>query len=110
MPRWSPVLNSRAIAPMEARLVDALPEGEGWQFEPKWDGFRCLAFRDGERVELVAKSGILLRPSGFGGQARRAALSRIRLRSPSYGGQEGRERTGDRAGFCGGGGDGGGVG
>lgn len=44
-------------APMEAKLVDALPTGEGWQFEPKWDGFRCLAFRNGEEVELRAKSG-----------------------------------------------------
>src|SRR4051812_33334438 len=52
-----PALDPRAIAPMEARLVDALPEGKGWQFEPKWDGFRCLAFRDGERVDLIAKSG-----------------------------------------------------
>src|SRR5712671_823978 len=43
--------------PMEARLVDELPDGEGWQFEPKWDGFRCLAFRDGDAVELRAKSG-----------------------------------------------------
>jgi len=42
---------------MEAKRVDALPEGDGWQYEPKWDGFRCLAFRDGERVELRAKSG-----------------------------------------------------
>jgi ATP-dependent DNA ligase len=42
---------------MEARIVDALPEGEGWQFEPKWDGFRCLAFRDGDTVALQAKSG-----------------------------------------------------
>lgn len=44
-------------SPMEARLVDALPEGVGWQFEPKWDGFRCLAFRNEETVELRAKSG-----------------------------------------------------
>jgi ATP-dependent DNA ligase len=43
--------------PMEARLVDALPDEDGWQFEPKWDGFRCLAFRDGDEVELRAKSG-----------------------------------------------------
>jgi ATP-dependent DNA ligase len=43
--------------PMEARLVDELPDGDGWQFEPKWDGFRCLAFRDGDAVELRAKSG-----------------------------------------------------
>ena len=43
--------------PMEAKLATAIPEGEGWQFEPKWDGFRCLAFRDGEAVELMSKSG-----------------------------------------------------
>jgi ATP-dependent DNA ligase len=43
--------------PMEARLTDEIPSGEGWQFEPKWDGFRCLAFRDGAAVELQSKSG-----------------------------------------------------
>src|SRR5437764_8796740 len=43
--------------PMEAKLVESIPEGEGWQYEPKWDGFRCLAFRDGERIELRSKSG-----------------------------------------------------
>jgi ATP-dependent DNA ligase len=42
---------------MEARLVDELPEEPGWQFEPKWDGFRCLAFREGDEVDLRAKSG-----------------------------------------------------
>jgi ATP-dependent DNA ligase len=45
------------IAPMEARLVDALPSGPGWAYEPKWDGFRCLCFRDGNQVSLVSKSG-----------------------------------------------------
>jgi ATP-dependent DNA ligase len=45
------------ILPMEARLVEALPEEPGWQFEPKWDGFRCLAFRSGDEVQLFAKSG-----------------------------------------------------
>ncbi|MBV8937616.1 MAG: ATP-dependent DNA ligase, partial [Alphaproteobacteria bacterium] len=45
------------LPPMEARLVDELPEDPGWQFEPKWDGFRCLAFRAGDEVELRAKSG-----------------------------------------------------
>ena len=34
---------------MEARLAAELPEGDGWQYEPKWDGFRCLACRDGTR-------------------------------------------------------------
>jgi ATP-dependent DNA ligase len=42
---------------MEAKLVDRLPSGSGWQFEPKWDGFRCLVFRDGKNVQLQAKSG-----------------------------------------------------
>ena len=44
-------------APMETKSVDALPSGEGWQFEPKWDGFRCLVFKAGEDVDLRAKSG-----------------------------------------------------
>ena len=44
-------------APMEARAVSELPEGDKWQYEPKWDGFRCLAFRDGKDVELRSKSG-----------------------------------------------------
>src|SRR5207237_7664170 len=43
--------------PMEARPVHDLPEGEHWRYEPKWDGFRCLAFRDGQNVELRSKSG-----------------------------------------------------
>jgi ATP-dependent DNA ligase len=43
--------------PMEAKSVDDLPRGSHWQFEPKWDGFRCLAFRAGENVDLRAKSG-----------------------------------------------------
>ncbi|MDB5712692.1 MAG: ligD [Sphingomonadales bacterium] len=47
----------KTFAPMEAKLVDALPTGDGWQFEPKWDGFRCLAFRDGKDVDLISKSG-----------------------------------------------------
>jgi len=43
--------------PMEARPVAILPTGDVWRYEPKWDGFRCLAFRDGESVELRSKSG-----------------------------------------------------
>jgi ATP-dependent DNA ligase len=42
---------------MEARLVAELPNEPGWQFEPKWDGFRCLAYRSGKEVDLRAKSG-----------------------------------------------------
>jgi ATP-dependent DNA ligase len=43
--------------PMEALLAEQLPEGDQWQFEPKWDGFRCLARRDGARVEMTSRSG-----------------------------------------------------
>ena len=45
------------VQPMEARSVERLPSEPGWQFEPKWDGFRCLAFRSAQAVELRAKSG-----------------------------------------------------
>jgi ATP-dependent DNA ligase len=43
--------------PMEARSVEEIPTGPEWQYEPKWDGFRCLVFRDGDKVELQSKSG-----------------------------------------------------
>src|SRR5271170_4512244 len=42
--------------PMEANIAAEIPEGEEWQYEPKWDGFRCLAFRDGDAVELQSKA------------------------------------------------------
>jgi len=45
------------LAPMEARSVDAIPTGDGWQYEPKFDGFRCLAFRREKEVYLQSKSG-----------------------------------------------------
>ena len=45
------------IPPMEARSVDEIPVGEEWQYEPKWDGFRCLAFRDGDEIYLQSKAG-----------------------------------------------------
>ena len=45
------------LAPMEALLAAELPDGDGWQYEPKWDGFRCLARRDGADVTLTSKSG-----------------------------------------------------
>ncbi|MEO6582324.1 MAG: ATP-dependent DNA ligase [Sphingomicrobium sp.] len=44
-------------APMEALLAAKLPDGDGWQYEPKWDGFRCLATRDCGAVDLTSKSG-----------------------------------------------------
>jgi ATP-dependent DNA ligase len=43
--------------PMEALSVDQIPSGPEWQYEPKWDGFRCLVFREGDRVELQSKAG-----------------------------------------------------
>lgn len=43
--------------PMEALSVAEMPKGLQWQYEPKWDGFRCLAFRDHERIELQSKAG-----------------------------------------------------
>lgn len=45
------------IEPMEAKLVANLPDDRGWVFEPKWDGFRCLAYRAGDEIDLRAKSG-----------------------------------------------------
>jgi ATP-dependent DNA ligase len=42
---------------MEALSVDQIPNGDGWLYEPKWDGFRCLAFRDGNAVRLQSKAG-----------------------------------------------------
>src|SRR2546421_10901370 len=43
--------------PMEAKSVTELPSGANWEYEPKWDGFRCLAFRDGDEIGLQSKSG-----------------------------------------------------
>lgn len=46
-----------AIFPMEARLIGRLPEGKDWRYEPKWDGFRCLAEKRDHTVTLRSKSG-----------------------------------------------------
>jgi ATP-dependent DNA ligase len=45
------------LQPMEARSVEAIPTGDGWQYEPKWDGFRCIAFRDRGKIYLQSKAG-----------------------------------------------------
>jgi ATP-dependent DNA ligase len=49
------------FAPMEAKISREMPVAQShdpeWQYEPKWDGFRCIAFRDGNKVELQSKSG-----------------------------------------------------
>ncbi|MDB5738199.1 MAG: hypothetical protein JWO65_1867 [Sphingomonas bacterium] len=42
---------------MEAKLVAELPEDPGWQFEPKWDGFRAIVRRDGDAIDILSKSG-----------------------------------------------------
>ncbi|MGI8527196.1 MAG: ATP-dependent DNA ligase [Pseudolabrys sp.] len=47
----------RPYPPMEALSVNEIPTGKQWQYEPKWDGFRCLLFRDSGKVELQSKSG-----------------------------------------------------
>src|SRR3981081_3549941 len=45
------------LAAMEARSVDAIPRGPEWEYEPKWDGFRCLLSRQASKVDLRSKSG-----------------------------------------------------
>src|SRR5205809_2706606 len=45
------------IPPMEARPVEGIPTGEEWQYEPKWDGIRCLLFRDDDKIFLQSKNG-----------------------------------------------------
>jgi ATP-dependent DNA ligase len=42
---------------MEARSVNEIPRGKEWQYEPKWDGFRCLLSRDGDAVIMLSKAG-----------------------------------------------------
>ena len=49
------------VKPMLAKLARKVPAGDGWLFEPKWDGFRCIVFRDGDRLELVSRN---LKPLG----------------------------------------------
>src|SRR5437763_2287022 len=45
------------LPPMETRSVDEIPTDDGWQYEPKWDGFRCIAFRDAGQIFLQSKNG-----------------------------------------------------
>lgn len=44
------------IKPMLAKLARAIPTAEGLLFEPKWDGFRCIVFRDGDDIELTSRN------------------------------------------------------
>jgi ATP-dependent DNA ligase len=49
------------VEPMLAKLARTIPDGDGWLYEPKWDGFRCIVFRDGDQLELISRK---LRPLG----------------------------------------------
>jgi len=49
------------IEPLLAKLARSIPDGDGWLFEPKWDGFRCIVYRDGDRLALQSRK---LRPLG----------------------------------------------
>jgi ATP-dependent DNA ligase len=46
----------KSYPPMEAEPASELPQGAEWRYEPKWDGFRCLAFRDNQHIDLESKS------------------------------------------------------
>src|SRR4051794_41960031 len=48
---------SQPVLPQLARSRESLPDGEGWAYEVKWDGFRCIAFVDGDDVELQSRNG-----------------------------------------------------
>jgi ATP-dependent DNA ligase len=57
MPSFEGLTLHPPIEPMETRQAQRIPEGDDWTYEPKWDGFRCVAFRNGKDVELQSKSG-----------------------------------------------------
>src|SRR5260370_1038347 len=44
------------FSPMLAKLATEIPTGDGWHYEPKWDGFRCIVFRDGDSIELASRN------------------------------------------------------
>ena len=51
---------SPPLKPMLARRGESLPRGDGWRYEPKWDGFRSLVFYDGSSAHLQSRNGHLL--------------------------------------------------
>ena len=51
MPAFKGLPLQPPIEPMEARSAATLPVGDEWTYEPKWDGFRCVAFRDGKDID-----------------------------------------------------------
>jgi ATP-dependent DNA ligase len=56
-PRRKTAISTARLAAMEAKSVDVIPRGKEWQYEPKWDGFRCLLHRQGDTVDLRSKAG-----------------------------------------------------
>lgn len=52
-----PLAFAPPLEPMLAKANDEIPEGPGWRYEPKWDGFRAIVFRDGDSVELSSRGG-----------------------------------------------------
>ena len=46
---------SPPLAPMLAKAASEIPDGDGWLYEPKWDGFRCIVFRSGDDIELASR-------------------------------------------------------
>src|SRR4051812_20108737 len=51
------LLIPKSFVPMDALAVAEIPaDSNEWQYEPKWDGFRCLSFRDGKSIDLQSKS------------------------------------------------------
>ena len=44
------------VEPMLAAPLAGLPDGDGWAYEPKWDGFRCIVFRDGDELMLQSRA------------------------------------------------------
>jgi hypothetical protein len=66
---------SSSLVAMEARAVDAIPRREGWQYEPNWDGFRCLLSRQVVMAGLdlaihQSSQKRLVKIDGYAGQAR----------------------------------------
>ena len=81
------------LEPMLAKASDGLPDGDGWLFEPKWDGFRAIVFRDGDEVFIQCARPEAARPllPGAGRADQRSASGALRRR------RRGRHRDGRRA-------------
>jgi ATP-dependent DNA ligase len=53
---WMTLPIQPPLSPMLAKLSADIPTGDGWLYEPKWDGFRCIVFRDGDNIELASRN------------------------------------------------------